>query len=71
MKTPKEHQTNILDKLKALRGYVDRLSTTLEQADLTKPDDDIQKIESEILMIQGQKEFVKQAIQEMEKSCKI
>lgn len=64
-KTPLEHQQEILEKLSGLTDYVKRLSVILDNADLNKPDEDLAKIENHILMIQGQKEFVRMSITEM------
>lgn len=64
-KTPLEHQQEILEKLAGLTDYVNRLSVVLDNADLNKPDEDLAKIENHILMIQGQKEFVRMAITDM------
>ena len=63
--TPLEYQQDILSKLSGLTDYVNRLSIILNEVDINKPDDDMAKIENHILMIQGQKEFVKIAITDM------
>lgn len=63
--TPIQHRDNILDKLKGLTNYVNRLNTVITDMDLSKPNDNIETLENYILMIQGQKEFVKQSIQQM------
>ena len=63
--TPQEHQTDILDKIDRLKNYIDRFSVTLSDTDFTKPSDNIDNIENAILIIQGQKEFVKMSLQDM------
>lgn len=63
--TPQEHQQEILDKLSLLTDYVNRLSTVLDEIDFRHIGEDLPKVENHILMIQGQKEFVKIALQGM------
>ena len=60
-----EHRDNIQSKLAGLKNYVDRLAFTLQGIDLTKSHENVAELENYLLMIQGQKEFVKQAIKNM------
>ena len=62
-KTPQEHQTEILEQLKNLTNFVNRLDTVIENMDLRKPKENLEELENHILMVQGSKEFVKIAIQ--------
>lgn len=63
--TAKEHQTEILEKLTKLTSYVNRLSDILKDVDINNVGEDYSKIENYIFMIQGQKEFVKNSINDM------
>lgn len=63
--TPQEHQQDILSKLSGLSDYVNKLSTILDEIDINRPQDELPRIENHILMIQGQKEFVKMSITAM------
>ena len=63
--TAKEHQTEILEKLTKLTSYVNRLSDILKDVDINNVGEDYSKIENHIFMIQGQKEFVKNSINDM------
>lgn len=65
MTTPQEYKEDILNKLSGLTNYVTALSDILTDANLMNPDEELAKIENQILMIQGQKEFVRMAIQAM------
>lgn len=65
MTTPQEYKEDILNKLSGLTNYVTALSDILTDANLMNPDEELAKIENQILMIQGQKEFVRMAIQSM------
>ena len=65
MTTPQQHKEDILNKLSGLTNYVTALSDILTDANLMNPDEELAKIENQILMIQGQKEFVRMAIQSM------
>ena len=63
--TAVEHQQDILKKLTTLTGFVDRLDDVIKNMDLMKPQENLEKLENHILMIQGQKEFVKMALNKM------
>lgn len=65
MTTPQQHKEDILNKLSGLTNYVTALSDILTDTNLMNPDEELAKIENQILMIQGQKEFVRMAIQSM------
>lgn len=65
MKTPQEHQKEILTQLSNLTKFVDRLDSVIENMDLRKPKENLDELENHILMVQGSKEFVKQAIHAM------
>jgi hypothetical protein len=60
-------QQDIQDKLVTLNSYINRLESVIHRMDLSKKEENLDALENHIFMIQGQQQFVREAIETMKK----
>jgi len=63
--TSEEYKKDIQKKLQNLKTYINKLSNEIDKIDMSKPKEKIPDIENILMMMTGQREIIKMAINDM------